>query len=100
MAVPLAECLPSMPFASGVLRLKACATSLRWFNFKFVVGISVIIIFVCVRGGGGGGGGCIYMCAVKYLSTPSEVGRQFERDYSLQLRISAALEVSSRFCVK
>lgn len=43
---------------------------------------------MCVRGGGGGGGGCIYMCAVKYLSTPSEVGRQFERDYSLLMCVS------------
>lgn len=43
---------------------------------------------MCVRGGGGGGGGCIYACALKYLSTHSEVGRQFERDYSLLMCVS------------
>lgn len=39
-----------------MLGLKACATSLRGFDFKFVVVVSVIIICVCEHV-------CVYVCA-------------------------------------
>lgn len=57
----------SPAFACYVLELRACATTLRWFNFEVVV-VVIVVIFMCAHV-------CVHVRVPVWQSAYVEVGR-------------------------